>query len=126
MQFLKSKVGWRLSVVYVLISVFLILSQGLFGESFIAIILGLPWTLVLARFEFFGSSSLSLYAITLAPIVLNAVLLYVIGLLIERKKTTLVFVVILFLLLGGSLYWYSVFSSIDHSQYILPESESAN
>ncbi len=119
MKLLKSKIGWTLSAAYILISVFLILSQGLFGESFIALILGLPWVLIPAKFEGFGASSpFVMYAVLLLPIILNAILLYIIGFLIERKRTTAVLTVIFGLLLGGISIWYLIFISIDHSQYI--------
>ncbi len=61
---------------YIAGSFYLILTQGLFGESFIAIILGLPWSfllLFLSPNEAFG------YAFVIGPIILNVALLYTIG-----------------------------------------------
>ncbi len=65
---------------YLVISGYLIGTQGLFGESFIAILLGMPWALIPSFFEYGGGgSSVLMYALVLAPIALNADLLYWIG-----------------------------------------------
>lgn len=79
-----SKPGLVLSGIFILASVYLIATQGLFGESFIALILGLPWVLVFALFEFGGAAGWLAYIFVLAPIALNAALLYFIGALLER------------------------------------------
>lgn len=76
---MKSKLGLLLASIYVVIAAYFILTQGLFGESFIAIVLGMPWSLVLALIEFGNASGPVLYALILAPIVLNTFLLYWIG-----------------------------------------------
>lgn len=81
-----SKPGVILSAVYLLICVALIFSQGLFGESFIALILGMPWTLMLASIEFGNVSGALLYILILLPIAINALLLYWIGAFFGRKK----------------------------------------
>lgn len=70
--------------IYLLISAYLIYTLGLFGESFIAIIPGLPWTLALSYFEFFGADGILLYVLLLAPIAINAYILYWIGKKISR------------------------------------------
>lgn len=125
MKLLNSKLGCGLPIVYILISVFLIFFQGLFGESFITVILGLPWTLFLVRFGFFGLSSL--YLIALAPLVLNVVSLYIIGILIERGYLKQVLIVlILAVVIFGGIYYYFITRPIDPSEYILPESEFSN
>jgi hypothetical protein len=72
--------------IYLAISAYFIYTQGLFGESFIALILGLPWTLVLSYFEFGGASGNLAYVLILAPIALNAYILYVIGKLLSRPR----------------------------------------
>lgn len=72
--------------IYLAISAYFIFTQGLFGESFIALILGLPWTLVLSYFEFGGVSGDLAYVLILAPIVLNAYILYVVGKLLSRRR----------------------------------------
>jgi hypothetical protein len=72
--------------IYLAISAYLIYTQGLFGESFIALILGLPWTLILSYFEFGGASGALAYVLILAPIALNAYILYVIGKLLSRPR----------------------------------------
>jgi hypothetical protein len=80
-----STAGLVLSGAFLLISIYLILTQGLFGESFIALILGMPWILLLSYFEFFEpSSSVVLAILILIPIILNAGLLYGAGLLLEK------------------------------------------
>lgn len=73
-----------LAGVYVAAAVYLIATQGLFGESFIALILGMPWTLALAAIEFGGAEGNVAVALLVAPMVLNAFLLYWIGSLIGR------------------------------------------
>ncbi len=78
--------GLILAGAYVLLCAFLIATQGLFGESFIALILGLPWVLAFVYFEF-GNASGPLLAIMLfAPMVLNALILYGIGTLFGAKR----------------------------------------
>ncbi|MBL8158082.1 hypothetical protein JNK62_00900 [bacterium] len=72
--------------IYLAISAYFIFTQGLFGESFIALILGMPWTLILASFEFGGVSGDLAYVLILAPIVLNAYILYVVGKLLSRRR----------------------------------------
>lgn len=75
---------YLLPAIYLAASAYLIITQGLFGESFIALILGLPWTLVLSYFEFGGASGALVYVLVLAPIALNAFILYWIGKKIAR------------------------------------------
>lgn len=72
--------------IYLAISAYFIGTQGLFGESFIALILGLPWTLVLSYFEFGGASGALAYVLILTPIALNAYILYVVGKLLSRPR----------------------------------------
>ena len=72
--------------IYLAASAYLIYTQGLFGESFIALILGLPWTLALSYFEFGGASGAMLYVLLLAPIALNTLILYTIGKLLSRPR----------------------------------------
>jgi len=76
----KSQFGLTFSLLYILGSVYLIVTQGLFGESFIAVILGLPWSFLLV----FSKISIPLYVLILMPIVLNVVLLYWIGAGIQK------------------------------------------
>ena len=89
MRFPKSKIGLTLSLLYLLGSMFLIASQGLFGESFIAITLGLPWSIFMIAFpNVIGDDShlvrLSLYIRVLAPIMVNIILFYWIGVGIQK------------------------------------------
>ena len=91
MRLLKSKVGLTLSFLYLIVSIFLILSQGLFGESFIALLLGFPWSflIVLSGVNTIVSDSSSLfslflYAWVLVPIIVNVVFLYWIGVGIQK------------------------------------------
>ena len=88
MKLWQSKVGWVFAGLYLATAVFLIRSQGLFGESFIAVVLGLPWSALLV---FIGAQRLGsllypvgLYAVVLFPIILNTSLLYLIGFGVER------------------------------------------
>lgn len=91
MRLPKSKVGLTLSFLYLIVSLSLILSQGLFGESFIALILGVPWSflIVLSGVNAIVSDSsplfsLFLYAWVLVPIIVNVALLYWIGVGIQK------------------------------------------
>ena len=90
MKLLKSKTGLTLSFLYLGISIFLIISQGLFGESFIAVILGLPWSFLIVYFKLFTISQhhplflLFLYIETLGPIIVNIILFYWIGVGVEK------------------------------------------
>jgi hypothetical protein len=84
---MKSKLGLVLAGIYVLGATYLIATQGLFGESFIALILGLPWSLIPSFFEFGGIENPTMLAILLlAPIALNTALLYWIGSLLSRRR----------------------------------------
>jgi hypothetical protein len=82
----RSTLGLTLASLYILASIYLIWTQGLFGESFIAILLGLPWTLGLAYIEFRNATGAVLYALLIAPLVLNAFILYKIGALFGKGK----------------------------------------
>jgi hypothetical protein len=81
---MKLNIGLVLSGIYIVVSLALVLTQGLMGESFIALILGMPWTLALAAIEFGGVSGVAAQVLLIIPMVLNAVLLYVIGTWINR------------------------------------------
>jgi len=83
---MTSKLGLGLAGVYLALSAYLILTQGLFGESFIAIVLGVPWSFMLAFFEYGQADGLLLTLLLLAPIALNAFLLYWLGNLISRRS----------------------------------------
>lgn len=78
-MYMKTKLGLVFAGVYVFAAVYLIATQGLFGESFVAIILGMPWTLVLSFFEFFGAGGLVAGILLVIPMILNAYLLYRLG-----------------------------------------------
>ncbi len=84
---MTSKLGLGLAGVYLVVSAFLIMSQGLFGESFIAIILGVPWSFLFAFFEYWQASNLPLTLLLLAPIGLNAFLLLWIGNRLSRTSS---------------------------------------
>ncbi|MFZ2887319.1 MAG: hypothetical protein WA021_05880 [Minisyncoccia bacterium] len=79
-----SKVGLVLAGAYLAASAYFIGTQGLFGESFISLILGMPWTLGLAYFEYFNATGAVMYVLALAPIALNTYILYKIGGLFSR------------------------------------------
>ncbi len=77
---MKAYLGVLFAGVYLIVSGYLIATQGLFGESFIAIILGMPWALIPSFFEYGGGgSSAMMYVLVLGPIALNAAILYWIG-----------------------------------------------
>lgn len=80
----RSVLGLSLAGVYAVVCVALIASQGLFGESFIALLLGLPWSMAFAYFEFGNVTGAMIYVMILAPLVLNAFILYWIGRAIGR------------------------------------------
>ena len=85
MKLPKSKFGLTLSSIYLVLAVVLIGSQGLFGESFIALILGLPWSLLLALIEYGHASGVLIYILLLGPIALNAYVFYWIGSVLSKK-----------------------------------------
>ena len=90
MKWWRSPIGWCAASVYTATAIFLILSQGLFGESFIALILGWPWSALLGfasrMFPAQGSPLylVGLYVQLLVPIMLNAVEFYVVGFWFEK------------------------------------------
>lgn len=79
-----SKTGVALALIYIASAAYLIAIQGLFGESFIAIMLGLPWSLGLSYFEYFGADGAALVFFLVMPMALNALIFYWIGTLISR------------------------------------------
>ncbi len=81
----KSKLGLAFSGFYIVLSIILIAVQGLFGESFIALILGLPWSLLLALIEYGHAGGIFIYILLLGPLALNAGLLYWIGSVLSKK-----------------------------------------
>ncbi len=112
MKFPFSKIGLILTITYSVAAVFLIATQGLFGESFIALILGLPWSIALALFEYGSASGVVLYALVLGPIVLNAIVLYVVGVQIDRIKASsygrlfgAVFGILFLIMIGAAIYF---------------------
>lgn len=91
MQLWRSKVGWVCAGLYLATAAFLLSSQGLFGESFIAVVLGLPWSalLVLIDDRLFPPEGsplfhVGLYVQLFSPMVLNAIVCYLIGVGLER------------------------------------------
>lgn len=84
---MKSRLGLGLAGIYLLIVIYLAATQGVFGESFIMLILGLPWTLGLAAIEFGGAVGSFAYVLIFAPIVLNTIILYWIGSRITRLRS---------------------------------------
>ena len=77
-----SKLGATCAGLYALVAVYLIATQGLFGESFIAIVLGMPWTLFLVLIEFGGAEGFFSYVLIIIPMLLNALVLYWFGALL--------------------------------------------
>ncbi len=80
-----SRAGLIAAGVYVALCVYLIATQGLFGESFITIILGLPWSMLLAFFEYFNATGAVAYILAIIPLVLNAALIYWIAARLTRS-----------------------------------------
>ncbi len=74
-----SKLGFLFAGIFLALSVLLVSTQGIFGESFIVIILGMPWSLIPAFFEFGDVSTPVIYLFVLVPVMLNALILYAIG-----------------------------------------------
>ena len=83
---MKSKLGVVFCLAYVAVAAYLIGTQGLTGESFVSLILGMPWTLALAAVEFGGAEGIMLYALLIIPIALNAFLLYKLGSYIAKRQ----------------------------------------
>lgn len=82
---MNSKNGLILASIYIVLCAYLITTQGLFGESFIAIILGLPWSLAFSFFEYGNVEGILMYVFVLAPMALNAYILYCLGSLIGKR-----------------------------------------
>lgn len=89
----KSKLGCSLSFIYLGLCFYLLATQGLFGESFIVVFLGLPWNLLLIFLDKFSPKEgtalfhLYLYAEFLGPIILNAFILYWLGVSIDKARS---------------------------------------
>ena len=82
---MKFKLGFILAGLYLLVCAYFIATQGLFGESFIGLIVGLPWSLIPAYFEFGNVEGTTLYVLILLPLALNALLLYCIGACLDKR-----------------------------------------
>ena len=92
MKLPNSKIGLALSVLYLAVSLYLIATQGLFGESFVALFLGYPWSfliILLKLHELIPDTHvlfpLFLYVWLLVPIGVNGFLLYRFGVMIQRS-----------------------------------------
>jgi hypothetical protein len=83
MKLPTSTLGFIFALIYTVVSVTAIYFQGLFGESFIALILGVPWSILFASFEYGNATRPILYVLLLGPLVLNACILYMLGSRIE-------------------------------------------
>ncbi len=83
---MRSYLKFLLPLLYIAACVYLISTQGLFGESFIVLILGMPWSLLPAFFEFADVSGALLYVLVFAPLVINALILYWLGKLLSGRK----------------------------------------
>lgn len=68
-----------LAGIYIGISAYLLATQGIFGESFVVLLLGLPWSLIPSFFEFGGAEGAVLYALVLLPLLVNAIVFYLLG-----------------------------------------------
>ena len=84
MKLPTSKVGLTLSGLYLLGSIYLILTQGLFGESFIVLILGLPWSFGTVLLGFTATNTVFLYILFLTPILFNIIIFYWMGVGIQK------------------------------------------
>jgi hypothetical protein len=76
---MRSLLKYIVPGLYVAIVVYFLATQGLTGESFIAIVLGLPWSLAFSFFEYWQADGALLTALLLIPIVLNTYILYRLG-----------------------------------------------
>lgn len=84
MKLPKSKIGLTFPILYLLGSIFLIITQGLFGENFIVLILGLPWSFGTILLGFTATNTVFLYTLFLMPILFNIIILYWIGMGIQK------------------------------------------
>ena len=88
MKLWQSKVGWACAGLYLATAAFLLSSQGLFGESFIAVLLGLPWSALMVLIDdWFPPGSpfhVGLHVQLFSPMVLNVIMCYFIGFGLER------------------------------------------
>ncbi len=83
---MKSRTGLLLAGAYVLIVVYFVVTRGLLDESFVALILGIPWTLLLALIEFGGASGAVVQVLLIATMALNAFILYFVGVFIDKLR----------------------------------------
>lgn len=83
-RYMRSTYGWIFVGIYIAACAYFIGTQGLFGESFITLILGLPWTLGLAFFEYFNATGSVAVILALVPLALNALIIYWIAARITR------------------------------------------
>ena len=80
-----SKLGLGMSLVFASSAAYFLATQGLFGESFVALLFGMPWVLAFVPFEFFGiANPIILSSMLLAPIALNICILYWLGARLAR------------------------------------------
>lgn len=84
---MTSNLGFWLAGAYISLSVFCVFTQGLIGESFIAIALGIPWSFLLAYFEYWQTDGLFLILLLLVPMVLNTFFLFRIGTFFSGKSS---------------------------------------
>jgi hypothetical protein len=83
---MRSKTGLFLAGAYLLIVVYFVATRGLLDESFVALILGIPWTLLLALIEFGGAQGATVQALLLATMALNAFILYCAGVFLDNIR----------------------------------------
>ncbi|MEX0636735.1 MAG: hypothetical protein WD135_08200, partial [Ferruginibacter sp.] len=116
-----NRLGLTFAAVYAAICIWGIASQGLFGESFIVLIVGLPWSLLFAFFEYGGATVPLLYVYVFIPLILNVAILYWLGVRIQNSKNTknsvLVIAGILLLLVIG-------FFALNNYIYIANQAET--
>jgi hypothetical protein len=84
MKLPASKVGLILSGSYLLVSAYIIFTQGLFEDAAVVFGLGFPWGWASLFLGFFSPSVVFSYILFLAPILINAVIIYWIGLGIQK------------------------------------------
>lgn len=92
MKIPKSTLGLLLVSIYIVVSIYLIRTQGFVGESFIVVFLGLPWSLFLILLDRFSPREdtvlfyIYFYIGFLGPIILNIVVYYWFGVGVEKLR----------------------------------------
>lgn len=78
-----SKIGTTFAIVFAIVAIFFIATEGLF-ESAGILFMGAPWVFIFGAISFFGVQSIgALGTLLVLPLIVNAAILYGLGMLLE-------------------------------------------